>query len=204
MNFGTIQRAFRVAGQAVNKTDTLTGEGTAQRDLSVDAAKAGELTTRTDNNTGELTMVTGHGITTGQIVSVFWADGHRRGMTVGTVAGLAVPIDGGLGDNLPTVNEDMTVMVEQVEDLRFDGDDLVALVASCAAPRSVFILTGDDNVEDFAIVLPFSANEDAFYGWPDTAGTANPVAGDTITKVRLAHSAESAQTMKIAAGLAGT
>ena len=203
MNFGTIQRAFRVAGQAMNSTETLTGEGVVSRELSVAAAKSGELTTRTDSNTGEVTLGTGHGITDGQIVSVFWEDGHRRGMTVGTVAGLVVPIDGGSGDNLPLVNTDMTVMVEQVEDFRFDGDDLVALVASCAAPRSVFIFTGADDVEDFAVVLPFGTTEDAFYGWPDVDGTANPVAGDTVTKVRLAHSVASAQTMKVAAGLSG-
>jgi hypothetical protein len=71
-----------------------------------DRRARGSLTTRTDADTGEITMSTQiapHGITTGEIVDVVWSRGWRLGMTVGTVSGNSVPIDGGEGDDLPTV-----------------------------------------------------------------------------------------------------
>lgn len=62
---------------------------------------AGTLTTRTDDDTGVLTMEDGHGIVTGNVVDVYWEDGSRTGMDVGTVSTNTVQIDGGEGDNLP-------------------------------------------------------------------------------------------------------
>lgn len=88
-------------------------------------AKVGELTTRTDNETGTLTMDTGHGITTGARLDLYWADGDgagtpgsRRGITVGTVSGNTVPIgadNSGSGDNLPLVNTAITAMIPHNE-----------------------------------------------------------------------------------------
>lgn len=74
-------------------------------------AKTGTLTTRTDNDTGTLTMEASHGITTSAVVDVYWSGGARYGMTVGTVSGTSVPIDGGSGDNLPIATTAITAMV---------------------------------------------------------------------------------------------
>ena len=73
-------------------------------------ASPGELTLRTDDNTGTITMNdAGHGITTGAKVDVYWAGGVQYNVTVGTVSGASVPIDLGSGDDLPS--EDTAVVV---------------------------------------------------------------------------------------------
>ncbi len=70
---------------------------------------AGELSTRTDNDTGVLTLSAMHGVMSGNTVNVFWEDGSRLGMTVGTVSVNNVPIDGGTGDNLPASSSEVNV-----------------------------------------------------------------------------------------------
>lgn len=94
-------------------TDVVTGDWLEE---IISPAKAGVLTVRTDFNTGSLTMASGHGIGTGNRLDVHWVDAdginrHRRGMVVGTVASLVVPIDGGTGDNLPAAASVIAAMV---------------------------------------------------------------------------------------------
>lgn len=70
----------------------------------------GTLTVRSDNTSGMVTLVSGHGVVTGQTVDVFFAGGMRAGVTAGTVDGNNVPFSAGTGDNLPA--QDATVTVE--------------------------------------------------------------------------------------------
>jgi hypothetical protein len=89
---------------------------------------SGTLTTRTDDDTGVLTLSAMHGVMDGNTVDVFWGeDGEfsRLGMTVGTVATNDVPIDGGTGDNLPTVS----TAVHVVNQNAVLGDPLWKIVA---------------------------------------------------------------------------
>jgi len=88
---------------------------------------AGTLTTRTDDDTGTLTLSTGHGVMTGNTVDVFWNDGanSRTGMTAGTVSGNSVPIDGGSGDVLPAA----TTAVNVVNQSAVLGEPLWKIVA---------------------------------------------------------------------------
>lgn len=89
----------------------------------VDPQNVGTLTTRTDADTGVATLVTGHSITTGEVVDVYWAAGVRYGMTA-TVSVNAVTVDGGAGDDLPSQDTACTV-VEQtsITVLNLDGDN---------------------------------------------------------------------------------
>lgn len=114
---------------------------TALDEDTLTPAKVGELTTRTDNETGTLTMTTGHGITTGARLDLYWEDGDgagtpgsRRGITVGTVSGNSVPIgadNSGSGDNLPLVNTAITAMVPHYESVgSFDMSTALAWGAS--------------------------------------------------------------------------
>lgn len=105
---------IRGAGMLLSGVTTeTTSDSVTAYDPAVLPAKAGELTTRTDNETGEITMAAGgHGITTAQVVDLYWDGGARYGITVGTVAGTTVPIgadNSGTGDNLPLVNTDVLV-----------------------------------------------------------------------------------------------
>lgn len=79
----------------------------------------GELTTRTDDNTGVITVVSasngGHGITTSETVAVFFDDGTTsgeiKGMPVSAVTNKAITVDGGSGEVLPAVNSLVTLKV---------------------------------------------------------------------------------------------
>lgn len=81
-------------------------------EMTLPAAKTGRLTTRTDDNTGTLTMDSGHGLTTGKI-DVFWNVGgvkaHRRQMD-GVVTGDSIAIDGGVGGILPADESAITAV----------------------------------------------------------------------------------------------
>jgi hypothetical protein len=84
-----------------------------------------QLTTRTDDNTGVATCLTGHGIETADVVDAYWLGGFRLGMTANTSSN-AVTLDGGTGDVLPLVNT--AVILVNVTD---DGyPDVASVVAS--------------------------------------------------------------------------
>jgi hypothetical protein len=86
--------------------------------LSVPSPNGGPLTTRTDADTGTVTMDdSGHSIETGDTVNVYWAGGERIGMTVGTVSGTSVPVDGGSGNDLPAQDTDVFVSLDSGEEL---------------------------------------------------------------------------------------
>jgi hypothetical protein len=68
------------------------------------------LTTRTSATVGTITGPSGHTVTTGATITIAWAEDAgggtqiariRRGVTVGTVSGTAIPFSGGVGDDLP-------------------------------------------------------------------------------------------------------
>jgi hypothetical protein len=189
MNVG-ITKNFSLGGKsfAENRTKTA-GAIAAQIDKTVAAAKTGTLTTRTDDNTGEITGQASHGVTTGDRLDVYWSTGHRRGMTVGTVASLAIPIDGGSGDNLPADETPVTMMVPEEVKFDIDGDDMIALLTS-SQRRGLFVFTGADDAEDYYVYFPNAAMADAWY---EEMATTNPIASDAVTKVFISH-ADSSNT----------
>lgn len=78
------------------------------------------LASRTSDSVGTITAPSGHGITTGSTIDVYWTlevfspsyyqTSHiRRNVTVGTVSGTSIPISGGLGDALPIELADIFV-----------------------------------------------------------------------------------------------
>lgn len=160
---------------------------------AIAAAKAGQLTTRTDNDTGTLTMAGGHGITTGARLDVYWTNtdgtvGRHYGMTVGTVATNSVPIDGGAGDNLPALNAAITAMVPTAETITVTGDNAVAVAADSDTPATViFAQSGGTTIKVVRL------DGDAAYFWRDDSvdatplGAANPLAGGAVGKVYMSH-----------------
>lgn len=188
-----------VAGMSIGGTRIVVGGAAVVQDQSgsnaVPAAKVGALSTRTDANTGELTMAEGHGITTGARLDVYWPGGKRYGMEVGTVAGQAVPIDGGAGDDLPALDSDITAMVPIDLDFRVDGGEVNGLVAG-STTRGTIVLVDDDDVE----LLPIHLADRDSYEWDQDSGIPNPLAGDTVDAVLMSHGdATQAQDMTIIA-----
>src|SRR4051812_43765099 len=117
----TFQRTFQCAGLSFNTTRQVSADVAAPFSVALAAAKVGQLTTRTDNNTGVLTMAGGHGILNGDRLDVYWTGGSRRGMSVTGVSTNLVTIDLGAGDNLPTNLTNVTAMVPDVETLAVPG-----------------------------------------------------------------------------------
>lgn len=128
----TVQAGYGLSGGGVsiNQTVSRTVEQASGWEIPLPAGKAGSLTTRTDDNAGEATLGNGHGITDGMIVDVHWDGGVRYGMTVGTVASLVVPIDGGDGDVLPAQATSLVVCEQVPFVCNIDGDQ-AQFVAIC-------------------------------------------------------------------------
>lgn len=74
-------------------------------------AHPGTLTTRTDNDTGVITLGSDHQVVVGDVVNVSWNGGSRTGMAVTNVTNGAVTVDTGTGTVLPTQG-DTTMVIE--------------------------------------------------------------------------------------------
>lgn len=177
----TIKVSHRIGDKQYIEKRELSAEASQGRELSVPQAKVGALTTRTDNTIGELTMAASHGITTGARLDIYWDGGMRRGVAVGTVATNAVPISGGSGDNLPADETAITAMVPIEEALVVTGNNVEALLAYSS--RKGQMVLEDSGGEELHIPL----TAESVYAWHSASGVANPIAGDSITKIFLSH-----------------
>lgn len=126
----SITYGVSVSGGGISMQSSIVRTGSASIGLAevLPAAKTGTLSTRTDDTDGELTMSAGHGITTGSLIDLYWDGGVRYGVVVGTVAGNAVPISGGAGDDLPLSATAITATLRTIANLLIDGDN-VGLIA---------------------------------------------------------------------------
>ena len=201
MNF-TITKTASFGGVTFNENRTVTATGGITKEQSLPAAKTGSLTTRTSDSVGELTMTAGHGITTGQRLDIYWdiggVTGHRRGVTVGTVAVNAVPITGGTGDVLPVDESAVTAMVPVELDARFDGDEVVAIAVTGAGP-SIVVFADDADAELHFVHHPLSSQVTQYFS---TSGVTNPLAGEVVDTVFISHGdSAGSKTVKIAVGV---
>lgn len=183
-----------VAGMAFNNSDSYTADNAVIANDSLAAAKTGTLTTRTSNTAGTLTMTTGHGITTGQRLDIYWSGGSCYGATVGTVATNSVPFTGASGTVLPAQDTAITAMVPSLETFDLVGDDCVVLAAGGDAACTILFVNGG------TVHLAVVKTSAGAYVW-FTGDTTNPIAGDTVTDVYLSHGSSSGTISVRAAGL---
>lgn len=177
-----VSQSTSLGGRSGQSRVAISGEGLASKEVTRPVAKTGQLTTRTDANTGTLTMAGGHGITTGARLDVYWENGSRRGMTVGTVATNSVPIDGGAGDDLPDNLTQITAQVPQEEALSVVGNNVVA-IEMYATKRGTVVFTDGSDVELAASVDGLGLDQERTQLWFDTINPTNPLSGDTVSKV---------------------
>lgn len=185
-------KQISVGGKSFSGTNVLSGETALVSEESIPAAKSGSLTTRTDNDTGTATMSSGHGITTGAVVDVYWSGGSRRGMTVGTVATNSVPLDGGSGDNLPAQDTAVTVMVPVQFDMSFVGDEVQGFALWGEAISTFSIQDGSGEI--IAYVTSAAAQ---VISWSNLEGTDNPLASESPTKVLVSHGETAAKVIRV-------
>jgi hypothetical protein len=159
---------------------TDTGEAGFETIPALAAAGVGSLTTRTDANTGVLTMTAGHGIVTGK-VDVYWAAGVRYGMdAVVTVNSIA--IDLGAGNDLPDAATAVTVGQQDQKDIGFDGD-----TTTVVAMR--FTRRGHADFQDSAgaSLFPHTFGENECWNWNENGGTAAQITGNPVAKVQISN-----------------
>jgi len=195
--------AFSDQAAAVNFVSALAVEKTL---AALVAAQTGTLTTRTDDNTGVVTLSTGHGIVNGK-VDVYWATGVRYGMDA-TVATNAVSIDGGAGDVLPTQDDPCTVVIPTAIEVNFDGDDaqIVGIMyrnPSDTGAKAHLSLTD----AGAAIIKEADLVHDTEPGgvnnvWDIANGDTNVFTGNRITAGSASHDSTSAGTLYILVGIA--
>lgn len=192
--------SLSIGGVSIQKTVNRSGDGVTSHEIALPAAKEGALTTRTDDNTGVLTMDAGHLFTDGQILDVFWDGGVRYGMTIGTVATNEVPIDGGAGDNLPDDETDITASVQVPIVTNIDGDnaEIIGLLLEYTDPNAdaaghVDFQDADDNTIE---AIELVGNSPVIYDLG--SGISNPFTGAPITKAQASNgSSAAAATLKI-------
>lgn len=189
---GTVNVALKttVLGVAFSKAPQVTYDAFAgAANKVVAAATTGTVTARTDNDTGSVTLATGHGITTGGKLDIYWSESgvrkRRINMTVGTVAGDVVPLDGGTGDNFPALTTAVTAMRPQTEAVAVTGDNVVYFGAKSSRWGSVYFLDGSGN-----LLAQFQLNDSdsgGSYIWYTGSGVTNPLAGLTTVTLAFSH-----------------
>lgn len=183
----TLNYSVTVSGLGGNIAQSLPRSANAGgiREIELPLGKAGTLTTRNDNNTGTLTMAdAGHGITTGSKVDVYWNSGVQYNVTVGTVVGSSVPIDLGVGDNLPIASTAVVVSVRNQINLDIDGDNLVLLAIKQKFNSNTIESDSHIDFQDSgsAQVAEVDLEANGPQVWDIAGGSANPFTGNPITK----------------------
>lgn len=154
----------------------------------------GSLTTRTDANTGTVTMDdSGHGITTGDVVDLYWAGGSQRAVTVGTVSGTTVPIDLGTGDDLPDADTAVTLKVPEEFDFVVTGDNVELLCVKAPVPGTIVFADGSGDLS--AAAYRITEENGGGRVWCSSLGT-NPLASKSVVKVKMSHGAADVREME--------
>lgn len=193
------------SGAGVNnllQTITVEADSAGSSQRSVDAATAGTLTTRTDADTGVITLSGGHGLSSGT-GDVFWNDtttgikGSRRGMTW-TVSVNALTVDGGAGDDLPDSGTIMGVMVPVSEACVVVGNnakwsEAYAQFSSINAGDAYvsFLTSAPADIVSYQV-----SGDNQSTGWLGaTVGGTNPFAAVTTATITFSHGETSAVVM---------
>lgn len=174
----TLIAGVSIAGLTSHSGSAVGHERKAASSNALPAAKAGSLTTRTDADTGVVTLSTGHGITTGMKVDVYFPAGVRYHMTA-TVATNAVTVDGGFGTDLPLEDTAVYLAEQVVINTDFDAD-AVTLMAISATRRTHIEFRDDSDATIADSGIDIAAG--GMWDWA-AGGGAIPTAGNIVGSI---------------------
>lgn len=200
MPIATYGITMSAAGVNIQKTGSRTGDGLISREIELPAGKAGTLTTRTDNDTGIVTVASGHGMTDADTVDLYWSGGRRYGVDVTATGATTISFDLGAGDNLPVETTPVVIVKQVAINVALDGDNIQVLGLSFEFASPAITddghVTFKDAAGDVIAQLDLEANTPQIY---DVAGgQANPFTGDPITNAYASNGcSSSAATLKI-------
>ena len=177
--------SYAVALGSINKAVIRTADDLIDVQVTLPAGKSGTLTTRTDDNTGIVTVASGHGITASDTVDVYWSTGRRYGVDVTATDATTISIDLGAGDNLPTQSTAVVVCKQVVVNKAIDGDALsiLGLLIDVAAStgfgtRLTFFDAVSAGGSAVGSGIDLDANAPVVYDI--TGGASNPLTGSPI------------------------
>lgn len=107
---------------SINQSVVRSGDSKIDVEITLPAGTDGSLTTRTDANTGVVT-VSSHSITSSDTVDVYWSGGRRYGVDVTATTSTTISIDLGSGDDLPSTSTALTIVKQVSFNLALDGDN---------------------------------------------------------------------------------
>lgn len=201
MATATYGASLTCGGVAIQQTINRSGDHPQAYEVALPVGKAGTLSTRTNDTDGELTVTTGHGIITGDIIDIYWSDGMCYKATAGTVAGApadtAIPFTGGTGDVLPTQGVAIVVTEQVIINTQIDGDAIQ--IAGVCLETSETAGKGHIDCQDSAHAsieeIDLVANVPKI--WDVAGGIANVFTGNPITHSHASNgSATVAATLK--------
>ncbi len=120
---------FSIAGKTIVGNLVTEASGEIAHVVTIGAAEAGELTTRTSDTAGVITVDAEASAITGAKADIFWTGGLRYNVDVDSVVGDAVTFSGGSGDDLPDADTAVTICEPVVLDTDFDGSKVQILAA---------------------------------------------------------------------------
>lgn len=207
MNTMDIQKNYSIGGKSFAENRSRSSDAAIVAEFNVAAAQPGQLSVRTSNTVGTLTMTnSGHGIVTGQIIDLYWVDPTsglqlcQRNITVGTVSGTSVPISLGSGSNLPLAAATVAIGIRSSVACAVVGNNIKGAVIY-GDVGGVFDFLSSSPTELWSIFLPVTTSGDQgalTEEWDDLTGRVNPLAGQTLATVAMSHSDTTApRTMRL-------
>lgn len=181
-----------VAGKSISSVIERTQEDARGVTIDLVTGKAGTLSTRTDADTGILTVASGHGITDTDTVAVFWEGGSRYNVDVTATTATTISIDVGSGTDLPVATTAVVVSKQSIHNIAIVGDSLEVLAIGSRQRVSVEFWSASP-----ASLLRYDIPTSEGRHWVKTTDVTNPLAGDTVATVRVANGSTVTATLDI-------
>lgn len=145
-----------IDGISYSRSGQILAPGSSEVSATLSAALEGILSTRTDANTGVITLPTGHGITSADTVGIGWtisgSFSYRYGVDVTAAGSTTIGIDVGTGADLPPASTPVVVF-KVIADQSDPNNSIVPVsVAGNVTDWPAFLLGGN---RDFLAILNF-------------------------------------------------
>ena len=170
--------AGEIAGAPLNSTLSRSADGAIRHGpISLPAADAGTLSTRTTDTSGVATIA-GTALQIGDTIDIYWDGGRRYDVDVDNVVGDDVTFSGGAGDILPAESTALTAAEQVSIETDFNGARLVAIGALVNVRGHLSFREGSAT----ELSVDLTAKEAWF--WVDQSTAANPLASTVVDTVK--------------------
>ena len=178
--------AGEIAGAPLNSTLSRSADGAIRHGpISLPAAEAGTLSTRTTDTSGVATIA-GTALQIGDTIDIYWDGGRRYDVDVDNVVGDDVTFSGGAGDILPAESAALTAAEQVSIETDFDGAKLVAIGALANVRGHLSFREGSAT----ELSVDLTAKEAWF--WVDQSTAANPLASTVVDTVNASQAGSTA------------